>query len=80
MEEEHKKKIEEIIEEMSCPKNFKCAESGFEKLCKAKDNGMEEFVDCLDDNARRCTFAIPFGDGHFCKCPLRVYLSKELKL
>lgn len=37
MKEEHKKKIEEIIGEMQCPKNFNYAKSGFEVLCKAKD-------------------------------------------
>ncbi|MCP4614539.1 MAG: hypothetical protein GY845_38150 [Planctomycetes bacterium] len=80
MKEEDRKKTEEIMGEMSCPKSFKCAESGFEMLCKAKDNGLKGYLDCLDAEASRCTFALQFGDGYFCKCPLRVYLSKELKL
>ena len=80
MKVEDRKKIEEIMGEMSCPESFICAESGFEKLCKAKDTNMKTQVECLDDNPRRCTFALSFGDGHLCKCPLRVYLSKELKL
>ena len=80
MNDEDRKKIEEIMGEMSCPKNFTCAESGFEILCKARDTNMTTQVECLDANARICTFALSFGDGHICKCPLRVYLSKKLKL
>jgi len=37
MKEEDKKNIEEIISGLKCEKNFKCADSGFEILCKAKD-------------------------------------------
>ena len=80
MKEEHRKKIEEIMGEMSCPESFKCSESGFETLCKAKDRGVKRHLDCLEDDHSRCTFALSFGDGYFCKCPLRVFLSKELKL
>lgn len=80
MKEEHRKKVEEIMGEMSCPKNFECEKSGFEILCKAEDNGMQGHVDCLDAEPRSCTFSVPFGYGCFCRCSLRVYLSKELKL
>ena len=41
MKEEDREKIEEIIGRLSCPKNFKCAASGFEDLCKAKDIGID---------------------------------------
>jgi hypothetical protein len=30
------KKIEEIMDGMKCPKDFRCAESGFERLCKVE--------------------------------------------
>ena len=36
-----RKKIEEVMGEIRCPKNFKCAESGFEQLWKAKETGLE---------------------------------------
>ena len=78
MQEEHKRKIGEIIGEMYCPSNFKCADSGFKNLCKASDLGMESYLECLESNPRDCRFAFPFGQGYFCKCPLRVYLAKEL--
>jgi hypothetical protein len=48
MKEEHRKKIEEIMSGMKCPKDFKCAESGFEKLSRTRDIGVEHFVKCLE--------------------------------
>ncbi|MHC4195852.1 MAG: hypothetical protein ACYSYU_06770 [Planctomycetota bacterium] len=79
MDEKDKKAIEEILGRMQCPKNFKCAESNFEVLCKAKDIGMESHLECLEPNRPRCKFSLPFGYSYFCTCPLRVYLSKKLK-
>jgi len=80
MKVKDRKKMQEIMGTMSCPENFICAELEPEMLCKAKDHGMEGYVDCLAENRSRCNFALSFGDGYFCRCPLRVFLSKELKL
>ena len=63
---------------MQCPKGFKCVDSGFERLCKAKDQGLPNYLDCLEENPDSCTFALPFGYGHLCRCPLRVYIAKRL--
>ncbi len=78
MKENNKKRIEEIMAGMTCPKNFKCADSGFETLCKAKDFGLDNYLDCLEPNPHKCKFALSFGNGHLCQCPLRIYLSKAL--
>ncbi|MCP4681107.1 MAG: hypothetical protein GY864_02095 [Desulfobacterales bacterium] len=80
MKDEDRKKIEEIMAGMQCPKNFKCAESGFKYLCRAKDFGVENYLDCLEENPLACSFALSFGYGHFCQCPLRGFLSKKLKM
>ncbi len=79
MKDEDRKTIEEIMAGMNCPKNFKCAENGFEHLCRAKDLRIESYLECLEDKPSMCSFAISFGSSHFCECPLRVYLAKELK-
>jgi hypothetical protein len=50
MKAEVSKKIEEIMAGMKCPKDFRCAESGFERLCKAEDIGLENHLLCLEDN------------------------------
>ena len=79
MKDEDRKKIEEIMGGMKCSKNFKCAESGFEHLCRAKDLGLESYLDCLEKKPGECPFALSFGHGFLCQCPLRVYLAKKLK-
>jgi len=79
MKEEDRKKIWEIMGGMHCPKNFKCAEKGFEYLCKARDFGVENYLDCLEKDSSACSFALSFGSAYVCQCPLRVYLSKKLK-
>ena len=79
MKKEDKRKLEEIMAGVQCPKGFKCAEHGFERLCKAKDFGLESFLECLEENPQLCHFNQPFGDRYLCQCPLRVYLGKKLK-
>ena len=78
MEEQHRKALEELASQIDCPKNFSCIESGFENLGKAKDCGLEDYLDCLNDSAASCKFAVHFGYGHFCRCPVRVYIGKKL--
>lgn len=78
MREEDRKRIEEILGEMGCPKGFTCADSGFENLCKARDFGLDHYLECLEDDTLACHFSLPFGEAHFCTCPLRVYLAKSL--
>ena len=75
---EERQKIDELMARMQCPKDFECADSGFERLCKARDFGLDSFLECLEDSPSRCTFALSFGRSYLCQCPLRVYLSKAL--
>ena len=79
MDEGYKKEIEKIIGGMKCPKDFKCCKPGFDVVCKAKDIGLETFLECLEEDPRSCQFSVPFGEGYFCQCPLRVYIAKKLK-
>lgn len=79
MNEEMSRRISELMDAMECPKGFKCAESGFENLCKAGDIGLERYLVCLEEDPPQCVFALPFGEGYFCQCPLRVYIAKNLR-
>ncbi|MFH1716706.1 MAG: hypothetical protein ABIF19_05100 [Planctomycetota bacterium] len=78
MKAEHRARIQEIIAGMRCQKGFECAEGRFETLCKARDFGDEQSLQCLE--GRPCPFASVYNTGfeiHFCRCPLRVYLAKN---
>ena len=78
MEESTRKTIEKIIAGMSCRKDFKCYKSNLSQLCKAKDVGLESFLECLEENPRDCEFSISYGYSYYCRCPVRVYIAREL--
>ena len=78
MDEETKKRIEEIMGDMQCPNGLRCANGGLEQLCKARDFGLEHYLDCLEENPLECKFALRFGYGHLCRCPARIYIAREL--
>jgi hypothetical protein len=79
METELREQIEDIIHTIQCPKNFECYTSGFTKLCRARDIGLESFVACLGKDPFACKFSIRFGGLFFCQCALRVCISKKLR-
>ncbi|KKN44596.1 hypothetical protein LCGC14_0691340 [marine sediment metagenome] len=75
--EEHEKRIAEIIETTVCEKDFVCR--GLKNLCKAKDHaGMKEYAYCLEPGS--CQFKVPYGGIVFCRCPVRVYIVKNLHI
>ncbi|MHC4593462.1 MAG: hypothetical protein ACYS9C_01280 [Planctomycetota bacterium] len=76
--EKHKRQIERIINEKKCPKDFECYKSGLENLCRAKNIGLRDFVECLEKNPQMCKFSLSFGYSYFCQCPVRIYIVKEL--
>jgi hypothetical protein len=79
MEQDHEKELKEIMAGLACPKDFKCYRHGFENLCKAQDVGLETFLECLEEHPYDCPLSVSFGGLYYCRCPLRVYISKKLK-
>jgi hypothetical protein len=79
MKDNDRKKIEEIMAGIQCPRNFKCAKGGFERLCKVEDVGLKKYLVCIDKKLSSCSFALSLGRDQWCRCPLRVYLSEKLK-
>lgn len=79
MEHPHEASIAAIKAGMQCPKGFRCVDKDCGQLCQARECGLENYLDCCEESPEQCSFALQFGDGHICRCPLRVYLAKELK-
>jgi hypothetical protein len=77
MDQEYQKEIEEIIGAMQCPKDFQCCKPGVDTLCKAEDIGLKSYLVCWEEDIGDCKFSFPFGDGCFCKCPLRIYIARK---
>lgn len=79
MELAHQKEIEQMIGEFGCPKDFICYKSGLSCLCKAEDVGLDSLLECAEERPEECTFLLSYANVHYCDCPLRFYIAKELK-
>ncbi|MBU8922875.1 MAG: hypothetical protein KOO63_13750 [Bacteroidales bacterium] len=80
MENKYDKEIKKIMMNIDCPKDFRCYKQDFKDICKAKDFGIESYVDCGEDDSPSCLFAFDLGDLTLCKCTLRVFVSKKMKI
>jgi hypothetical protein len=54
------KEIEDILDGLKRPRDFMCYKSGFKKLCKVEDIGLESFLICLNGLAEECKFFCAF--------------------
>ena len=79
MKPDQVKDIEKIIGQIECPKDFKCFQVGFEKLCKANDIGLETHLICEEAKPQECVFSISYGDSYYCNCPLRLYIAQNFE-
>ncbi|UCD87471.1 MAG: hypothetical protein JSV01_06890 [Desulfobacterales bacterium] len=44
--------------------------------CKAKDIGLDAFVQCLEEDSFRCPFSVRYSHSYFCRSAARVYAAK----
>ncbi len=85
MEEELKKHIQQLMTKTQCDNGFRCCKSDFKNLCKATIIGDGQLIDCtthdtgscLRESPKSCSHRIPFGFGHFCSCPIRIFTAKH---
>jgi hypothetical protein len=53
-------KIEEIIEVRDLKKDFRCCKDNFANVCKAKDIGINSFLECLDKRPAKVSLLFAF--------------------
>jgi hypothetical protein len=79
MKQEHSKEIERLLVDVSCPKLVQCYHTGLQILCKARDVGLQSLVECLEEYPDKCPFSLSLSGLHFCKCPIRVYIARNIE-
>ncbi len=77
--QEHRERIDQIVAKMTtpCPKDLVCYKSGFEVLPNTKVIGRGDLVECFEENRQSCRYGLSFGQGTFCKCPIRNYIARN---
>ena len=76
----HIQGIKQILGQMKCPLDFRCTTAEYRHICRAKDIGLDHFLECLETDPPDCGFSVPSDGSMLCKCPLRLYLTKTVGL
>jgi len=77
---EQEQEIHKIMASITCPKSFRCCDSGFEDLPPVKVYKGANVVQCQQAGRHNCPTSSEFhGDIVFCRCPLRNYLALHLE-
>jgi hypothetical protein len=78
MEGLDRESVERILDGKRCPKGVRCADSSLEQLCRAKDIGLDRFLECLETE-EGCTFSFRMWRSPLlCRCPVRMHLYRRL--
>jgi hypothetical protein len=71
--------LQEIMGGEMCPKDFECYKDAFSNPCQViEHSGLKDYVQCLKRPPLGCTLSMLFGTLHLCRCPLRVFICKQL--
>jgi hypothetical protein len=78
MEQAYIQQIEEAMPGLKLLGHCKFYKPGFGFICKAKDIGLDSYVECLEKDSYRCPFSVSYAYSCYCSCPARVCTTKEL--
>ncbi len=78
MDEKKLRRIEEIMERIDCPHDFRCYVEGVERgggVGALTDDG---FIECLEERPWECEFSMPFKNAYLCQCGVRLKIAEIL--
>ena len=79
MEPAYVQEIEKAANGLDLPQNFEWYKPGLGFTCKARDIGLESYVNCLETHSYLCPFSVFYGYANYCSCTARVYVAKQLE-
>jgi len=71
-----KDKIKAMFCDEECHHELRCLDLPEEEICEARDIGLRDYLECLDDDSESCCYSLPWGDRYLCRCPVRRYLKR----
>jgi hypothetical protein len=67
----------EAMPGMELLKDCECYKPRLGFTCKAKDVGLDSYVECMETYSCTCPFSVSYAHSYFCKSPARVYIAKK---
>lgn len=74
-----KHEAEYAIHGLGLPQGCEWFRPGFGFTCKAKDIGLDSYVECLEKDSVKCPFSVSYAYSFYCKCFARVNLAKAIE-
>lgn len=73
--------IEMFADSLDCSKDRYCCKTHFPDICKVEDIGLQHSLVCRDSrpHTNACVCAVPFGDRHFCRCPVLIHIVRKYR-
>lgn len=78
MAQQYATEVDRIRSHTRCPRHFRCCESGFTEMGRVEAIAGGKLLECREPDAAACRQALSYGGAYFCKCPLRMYVSRVL--
>ena len=71
-----REQLERIMAVTPCRKNFVCLTPRFRCSGRVELTDSGRAVKCLGHEQATCGLAIPFADGTYCACLMRLYIAR----
>ena len=79
MKHAHMQEVQRLIYGLRLHKDCKWFNPGSGFSCKAKDVGLDLYVECLEEGSHKCPFSVSYAHSYYCTSPARVYVARRLK-
>jgi hypothetical protein len=72
-------RIEETMLGSRLIEDCKWYKSGFGFTCKARDVGLDSYVECLETQSHMCPFSLSYAYSYYCSCRGRAIITKKFE-
>ena len=76
--EELTHRLEKILENHNCTKNYICLDKTTDELCGVCPLGETSLLECLYKDNNTCKYLYSTGGKALCECAVRIFIQKEL--
>jgi hypothetical protein len=78
--EEDIKHLEGVLPRSRLLEGCKYYKFGVGFTCKAKDVGLDAYVECLQRDSFLCSFSLSYAHKYYCTSRSRVFMARELHM